>query len=106
MIILEFLAFLIIFPIAAYLIILGITCIIDFVGSFMRRRRDSKQQIYGMLIDVDALAEWLAKNYEPPFKLCEEEIGNLRWPIDYNQQKEIWLRRLAEFSQTIGTKKD
>lgn len=59
-----------------------------------------------MLIDADALAEWLAKNYEPPYKLCKEEIGNLRWPIDYNQQKEIWLRRLAEFSQTIGTKKD
>lgn len=37
MIILEFLAFLIIFPIAAYLIILGITCIIDFVHDHIKK---------------------------------------------------------------------
>ena len=36
-IILEFLAFLIIFPIAAYLIILGITCIIDFVHDHIKK---------------------------------------------------------------------
>ena len=53
-------------------------------------------------IDVDALAKWLAKNYEPPFKLDGDEIGSLSWPIDKAQQTDIWKKRLMEFATDIN----
>lgn len=37
---------------------------------------------------IDKLSTFLAKNYEPMYKL--ESVGKLKWPIDYEQHKEAW----------------
>ena len=54
------------------------------------------------LIDGDALAKWLAKTYEPPYKLDGDEMNSLRWPIDMSQQTDIWKKRLMEFATDIN----
>ena len=37
---------------------------------------------------IDKLSTFLAKNYEPLYNF--ENIGKLKWPISYEQQKEEW----------------
>lgn len=49
-------------------------------------------------VDIDAFARWLAKNYEPPYKLGKE-LDGLRWPIDEEQQTDIWKKRIMEFAK-------
>ncbi len=41
---------------------------------------------------VDPLCEFLASNYEPFYDL--DEIQDLRWPIDHEQQKMAWMKFL------------
>ena len=66
---------------------------------YLNRQRRSKMS---RLIDVDALAKWLGKTYEPPYKLDGDEINSLRWPIDIAQQTDIWKERLMEFATDIN----
>ena len=47
-------------------------------------------------VDVDAFAKWLGKNYVPPYKY--EEIDCIRWPIDEEQQADIWKKKIMEFA--------
>ena len=44
---------------------------------------------------LDKLCEWLAERYEPPYALID--IDKLRIPIDFRQQKEIWMAALTKW---------
>lgn len=43
-------------------------------------------------IPTEPLCDFLASNYGPFFDL--DEIHNLRWPIDHEQQKMAWMKIL------------
>lgn len=51
-------------------------------------------------VDVDAFAKWLGKNYVPPYKY--EEIDCIRWPIEREQQADIWKKKIMEFAKDIN----
>jgi hypothetical protein len=46
---------------------------------------------------LDKLCEWLAERYEPPYTLID--IDKLKAPIDFRQQKEIWLVALTKWME-------
>lgn len=48
-------------------------------------------------VPLDKLCEWLAERYEPPYALID--IDKLRRPIDYRQQKEIWMAALTKWME-------
>lgn len=43
-------------------------------------------------IPTEPLCDFLASNYEPFYDL--DEIQDLRWPIDHEQQKMAWMKFL------------
>jgi hypothetical protein len=48
-------------------------------------------------VPLDKLCEWLAERYEPPYALID--IDKLRIPIDFRQQKEIWMAALTKWME-------
>lgn len=48
-------------------------------------------------VPLDKLCEWLAERYEPPYALID--IDKLRRPIDFRQQKEIWMAALTKWME-------
>lgn len=48
-------------------------------------------------VPLDKLCEWLAERYEPPYTLID--IDKLKAPIDFRQQKEIWLVALTKWME-------
>lgn len=46
-------------------------------------------------VPIDKLCEWLAERYEPPYALVD--IDKLKKPIDFRQQKEIWMNVLTKW---------
>lgn len=44
-------------------------------------------------VPLDKLCEWLAEHYEPPYALID--IDKLKAPIDFRQQKEMWMVALT-----------
>lgn len=48
-------------------------------------------------VPLDRLCEWLAERYEPPYALID--IDKLRRPIDFRQQKEIWMVALTKWME-------
>jgi hypothetical protein len=57
--------------------------------------------------DADALvvrlSDFLARNYEPLYDL--DDISELKWPIEHEQQKAAWmkvLRRVMDAEPTVG----
>ena len=45
-------------------------------------------------VPLDKLCEWLVRNCEPAYNI--DDIHNLKWPIDYSQQKEAWMKILKK----------
>lgn len=50
-------------------------------------------------VPLDKLCEWLAERYEPPYSLIE--IEKLKWPIDFRQQKEMWMVALTKWMEGL-----
>ena len=48
-------------------------------------------------VPLEPLCEWLAERYEPPYALID--IDKLRIPIDFRQQKEIWMAALTKWME-------
>lgn len=48
-------------------------------------------------VPLDKLCEWLAERYEPPYSLID--IDKLKRPIDFRQQKEIWMAALTKWME-------
>lgn len=48
-------------------------------------------------VPLDKLCEWLAERYEPPYALID--IDKLRRPIDFRQQKGIWMAALTKWME-------
>ena len=48
-------------------------------------------------VPLDKLCDWLAERYEPPYALID--IDKLRIPIDFRQQKEIWMAALTKWME-------
>ena len=48
-------------------------------------------------VPLDKLCEWLAQRYEPPHELVD--IDKLKMPIDFRQQKEIWMNALTKWME-------
>ena len=48
-------------------------------------------------VPLDKLCEWLAERYEPPYALID--IDKLKRPIDFRQQKEIWMSALTKWME-------
>lgn len=51
-------------------------------------------------VPLEPLCEWLAERYEPPYALID--IDKLRTPIDFRQQKEIWMAALTKMDGGTG----
>ncbi len=51
-------------------------------------------------VPLDKLCEWLAGRYEPPYSLVE--VDKLKYPIDFRQQKEIWMVALTKWMEGLG----
>ena len=50
-------------------------------------------------VPLDKLCEWLGERYEPPYSLVE--IEKLKWPIDFRQQKEMWMVALTKWMEGL-----
>lgn len=50
-------------------------------------------------VPLDKLCEWLAERYEPPYSLVD--IDKLKMPIDFRQQKEIWMNVLTRWMEGL-----
>ena len=50
-------------------------------------------------VPLDKLCEWLGERYEPPYSLIE--IENLKWPIDFRKQKEMWMVALTKWMEGL-----
>lgn len=50
-------------------------------------------------VPLDKLCEWLGERYEPPYSLVE--IEKLKCPIDFRQQKEMWLVALTKWMEGL-----
>lgn len=50
-------------------------------------------------VPMDKLCEWLAERYEPPYSLVD--IDKLKMPIDFRQQKEIWMNVLTMWMEGL-----
>ena len=50
-------------------------------------------------VPLNKLCEWLAERYEPPYSLVE--IEKLKWPIDFRQQKEMWMVALTKWMEGL-----
>jgi hypothetical protein len=48
-------------------------------------------------VPLDKLCECLAERYEPPYALVD--IDKLKMPIDFRQQKEIWMNALINWME-------
>lgn len=48
-------------------------------------------------VPLKPLCEWLAERYEPPYALID--IDKLKIPIDFRQQKEIWMAALTKWME-------
>lgn len=48
-------------------------------------------------VPLDKLCELLAERYEPPYPLVD--IDKLKTPIDFRQQKEIWMNALINWME-------
>ena len=48
-------------------------------------------------VPLEPLCDWLAERYEPPYALID--IDKLRIPIDFRQQKEIWMAALTKWME-------
>lgn len=48
-------------------------------------------------VPLDKLCEWLAERYEPPYALID--IDKLKMPIDFRQQKEMWMIALTRWME-------
>ena len=55
-------------------------------------------------VPLDKLCEWLAERYEPPYTLID--IDKLKAPIDFRQQKEIWLVALTKWMEEEDAQKE
>ena len=55
-------------------------------------------------VPLDKLCEWLAERYEPPYTLID--IDKLKAPIDFRQQKEIWLVALTKWMEEQDVQKE
>ena len=55
-------------------------------------------------VPLDKLCEWLAERYEPPYTLID--IDKLKAPIDFRQQKEIWLVALTKWMEEQDAQKE
>lgn len=48
-------------------------------------------------VPLDKLCEWLAERYEPPYAWID--IDKLKMPIDFRQQKEMWMLALTKWME-------
>lgn len=55
-------------------------------------------------VPLDKLCEWLAERYEPPYALID--IDKLKGPIDFRQQKEIWLVAMTKWMEEQDAKEE
>ena len=51
-------------------------------------------------VPLDDLCDWLDERYEPPYSLIE--IEKLKWPIDFRQQKEMWMVALTKWMEGLN----
>lgn len=55
-------------------------------------------------VPLEPLAKWLAERYEPPYTFVD--IDKLKIPIDFRQQKEIWMAALTKWMEGLDAKTD
>ena len=67
-------------------------CIDEGINALKEKDKQKKEKC----VPIDRLADFMAKNYEPLYKL--EDVSKLKWPIDYEQQKQAWMNILEDLS--------
>jgi hypothetical protein len=51
-------------------------------------------------VPLDKLCEWLSERYEPPYSLIN--VDKLKLPIDFRQQKEMWMIALTKWMEGLN----
>lgn len=73
-------------------------------GVFSNVRENLAKQPAVDAVPLDKLCEWLAQRYEPPYALVD--IDKLKMPIDFRQQKEIWMNALTKWMEELDDGKE
>ncbi|MBQ1553955.1 MAG: hypothetical protein IIZ68_00720 [Clostridia bacterium] len=70
---------------------------IEAVRSYDNAIDDLKSVPSAPAVPLEPLAKWLAERYEPPYTFVD--IDKLKIPIDFRQQKEIWMAALTKWME-------
>ena len=77
---------------------------IEAVRSYDNAIDDLKSVPSAPAVPLEPLAKWLAERYEPPYTFVD--IDKLKIPIDFRQQKEIWMAALTKWMEGLDAKTD